>query len=251
MTTATNPARYASWSPARNDSCAAATICSSCSGYCWARSAALAYESWSWTLGRGRDILAGGRDRGAHGRRVAGRKQGPEDRGHQRTAEVALQVGRARSHADTGHRHRARERVGRRGAGQPDADPHEDQRDGHEPVRCPLAPQEEHADERKAEEGLAKQQRDARAALVDEARGTRGHEDEQNDRRKDGRASCQGVVTQDVLQVLLVDEGDAHERAEDDDAGHRRHPERSACRDREVVRGGWRCAAGAARRARG
>ena len=106
------------------------------------------------TLGRGRDVLAGGRDRGAHGRGVAGREQGPEDRGHQRAAEVALQVGRARSHADTGHRHRARERVGRRGAGQPDADAHEDQRDGHEPVRCPLAPQEEHADERKAEEGL-------------------------------------------------------------------------------------------------
>ena len=72
---------------------------------------------------------------------------------------------------------------------------------------------------------------------MDEARGTRRHEDEQNDRGQDGRAGCQGVVAQDVLEVLLVDEGDAHERAEDDDAGHRRHPERPPRRDREVVEG--------------
>ena len=61
------------------------------------------------------------------------------------------------------------------------------------------------------------------------------HEDHEDDGRQDGRARLERVVAEHVLEVLLVDEGDAHQRAEDDDAGDRGHPERLARGDLEVV----------------
>ena len=71
--------------------------------------------------------------------------------------------------------------------------------------------------------------------LVDELGRARRDQDHEDDRRQDRRTGLQRVVAEHVLEVLLVDEGDAHQRAEDDDAGHGRHPERSRARDLEVV----------------
>ena len=53
--------------------------------------------------------------------------------------------------------------------------------------------------------------------------GRDGHQED--DRRQDRGAGLERVVAEHVLEVLLVDEGDAHERPEHDDAGARRDPE--------------------------
>ena len=71
------------------------------------------------------DVLARLGDRGPHRRRVAGGEERAEDRGHQRPAQVALQVGRSRGHADAGHGHRSRERVRGRRAREAHPDPEE------------------------------------------------------------------------------------------------------------------------------
>ena len=59
--------------------------------------------------------------------------------------------------------------------------------------------------------------------------------DHEHDGRQDRGSSLERVVAQHVLEVLLVDEGDAHERAEHDDAGDRGHPEGDPGSHLEVV----------------
>ena len=55
--------------------------------------------SWAWTLLGDLSPLGDAAMAARDGRRVAGREQRPEDRLHDRPAEVALEIGRARRHA--------------------------------------------------------------------------------------------------------------------------------------------------------
>ena len=107
------------------------------------------------------DVLAGLGDRRPHRRGVAGGEQRPEDRRHQRAAQVALQIRRSRRHADPLNRHGAGERVRRRGAREPHADPQEHIWNSDLPVRAVLLPEQEHEQERNGEERLPRQERPA------------------------------------------------------------------------------------------
>ena len=179
--------------------------------------------------------LRGIRDRRAHGGRVPGREQRAEDRGQERSAEVALQVGRARGHPGPLHRHRAGERVRSRRPGEADADADEDVGDADLPVRAVLLPEEQHRQEGQQQEDVAGKQRETGAPHLDELRGTWRHEDHEDDRRQDRGTGLDGRVAEHVLEVLLAHERSRHQRAEDDDPGARGDPEDPARRDVEVV----------------
>ena len=179
--------------------------------------------------------VRGGRDRRAHGRGVPGGEQRAEDRGQERSSEVALQVGRARGHSGPLHRHRAGERVRGRRPGEAYTDADEGIGDADFPVGAALPPEEQHRQESQQQEDVADQQRETGAFRLDELRGPRRHEDHEDDRRQDRCAGLYGRVAENVLQVLLAHERRRHQRAEDDDPGARGDPEDPARSDVEVV----------------
>ena len=98
-----------------------------------------------------------------------------------------------------------------------------------------LLPEQEHREERQHEEHVAAEQREPRPSRLDELRGARRDDHHQQRRGQDRRSGFERRVAEDVLEVLLADEGRSHERAEDDDPRARRDPEDAPRGDVEVV----------------
>ena len=168
-------------------------------------------------------------------RRIACGQQRTKDRLHEGAAQVALQVGRARRHAHARDRHRGRQRARGRRAGEADADADKGIAQPDHPVGDALVPQQEHGDEAEQDEEVAGQQREAGAARLDQLGRARGDEDHEEGGGQNGKAGGDRRVAKHILQELLADEHGAHQRAHDDDAAHRRHPEGGSGGDLEVV----------------
>ena len=167
-------------------------------------------------------------DRCARGRRVAGGEQRAEDRLHDRAAQIALEVGGPGRHPGAVDRHRAGERMRGRRPGKADADPDEAVAEGHLPVGDVLLPEQQHGQEAQQAEGVADQQGDAGATCLHELRRSRRDQDHERCRGQDREPGIERRVAEHVLQELLADEHRPHQRAEDDDPRHGRHPERPA-----------------------
>jgi hypothetical protein len=166
----------------------------------------------------------------------AGRENRPEERLHDGTAEVALQIRCRGSHPDTAHRRRIRQGPGRGSHRQCRTASDEKEACSDQPIRGVLTPQQR--SEKSGEyERIAGQHRRTRAPGRDHSRRPGRHQQERGSSGDDRQARFDGVVTKDVLQELLADEHRAHQRAEHDHAGEGGNPEGAPRRDAKVIKG--------------
>ena len=176
-----------------------------------------------------------GGDCRSHDFSVPGGEQRPEDRLHDRPAQVTLQVRRPRGDARPLHRHRTGERGGGGSACEPDADADQGVAQADLPVGTALLPQQQHRLETEQAEDEAEQQREAGTPRLDESGRLRGDQHHEERGRQDREPGLKRGVALQVLQVLLADKQSTHQRAEHDDPGACRHPEGAAPDEMQVI----------------
>ena len=102
--------------------------------------------------------------------------------------------------------------------GEPDADADERVAEPDLPVRDVLLPEQQHRQEAEQHEDVAEEQREPRAAGLDDLRRPRRDEHHAERGGQDREPGVERRVAEHVLQELLADEHRAHQRAEHDDA---------------------------------